>query len=114
MSSTYIPSTYVMNLVITLIVLAALAWFINTRLAMDQHFRTILNLALGLVVVGICLWLVNTFIPMANSIKAILNIVVVIAVCVRVLQMFGLWAPLVGMWNDLTRSLHPNGILASR
>jgi hypothetical protein len=105
-STTYLPSPYVINLVIALVVLAALGWFINTRLAMDPHVRMIVNLALGLVVVGICLWLVNTFIPMAASIKAILNIVVVIAVCVRVLQIFGLWGDVVAMWHNLTRTLH--------
>ncbi|HLH42914.1 MAG TPA: Thivi_2564 family membrane protein [Bryobacteraceae bacterium] len=107
MSSTYLPSPYVINLVIALAVLAAIGWFVNARLALDQHIRAIVNLALGLVVVGICLWLVNTFIPMAATIKAILNIVVVVAVCVRVLQIFGMWGAVVGLWNSLTRSLHP-------
>jgi hypothetical protein len=106
MSTTYMPSTHLINLVIALLVLAALAWFINTHVAIEPHFRMGVDLALGLVAVGICLWLINTFIPMANSIKAILNIVVVIAVCVQVLQFFGLWGPLVGLWNNLTRSLH--------
>jgi hypothetical protein len=106
MSSTYMPSTHLINLVIALVVLAALAWFINTAIAIDPTVRTGVDVALGLVVIGICLWLINTFIPMASSIKAILNIVVVIAVCVQVLQFFGLWAPLVGVWHHLTRSLH--------
>jgi thiol:disulfide interchange protein len=43
-------------------------------------------------VVGVALWLINRFIPMASSIKTILNAVVVIAVCVWLLQVFGLWA----------------------
>jgi hypothetical protein len=106
MSTTYMPSTHLINLVIALVVLAALAWFINTHVAIEPQLRMGVDLALGLVAVGICLWLINTFIPMANSIKAILNIVVIIAVCVQVLQYFGLWAPLVGLWDNLTRSLH--------
>jgi hypothetical protein len=37
------------------------------------------------------LWVINSFIPMAGSIKSILNVVVVIAVCVWLLQVTGLW-----------------------
>ena len=51
----------------------------------------LIHIVLVLLVVGIALWLVNTYVPMAGSIKAILNVVVVVAVCVWVLQAFGLW-----------------------
>jgi len=51
----------------------------------------LINVVLVLLVVGILLWLINTYVPMAGSIKTILNVVVVIAVCVWVLQAFGLW-----------------------
>jgi predicted membrane protein len=44
-----------------------------------------------LIVVGVGLWLINRFIPMASSIKTILNVVVVVAVCVWILQVVGLW-----------------------
>ena len=54
----------------------------------------LVSVVLTLIVVGVLLWLVNTFIPMAGSIKTILNAVVVIAVCVWVLNAFGLWGPL--------------------
>jgi predicted membrane protein len=50
---------------------------------------------LVLIVVGMLLWLINTYIPMAGSIKTILNVVVVLAVCVWVLNAFGLWTPVV-------------------
>jgi hypothetical protein len=55
----------------------------------------LINIVLPLIVVGFALWLVNRFIPMASSIKTILNLVVVVAVGVWVLQMTGLWAPLI-------------------
>ena len=51
----------------------------------------LIYVVLVLLVVGIGLWLINTYVPMAHSIKSILNIVVVVAVCVWVLQAFGLW-----------------------
>ncbi len=51
----------------------------------------LLNLVVALIVVGVGLWLINRFIPMASSIKTILNVVVVVAVCVWVLQVVGLW-----------------------
>jgi predicted membrane protein len=50
---------------------------------------------LVLIIVGMLLWLINTYIPMAGSIKTILNVVVVLAVCVWVLNAFGLWTPVV-------------------
>lgn len=51
----------------------------------------LINIVVVLVVVGVALWLINRFIPMASSIKSILNAVVVIAVCIWLLQVFGLW-----------------------
>jgi hypothetical protein len=52
----------------------------------------LLNLVVVLIVVGVALYLINRYIPMASSIKSILNVVVVIAICVWVLQVTGLWA----------------------
>jgi hypothetical protein len=52
----------------------------------------LLNLVVILVIVGVGLYLINRYIPMASSIKSILNVVVVIAVCVWLLQVTGLWA----------------------
>ena len=51
----------------------------------------LVNIVIALVVVGVALWLINNFIPMASSIKTVLNVVVVVAVCVWVLQVMGLW-----------------------
>ena len=53
-----------------------------------------INLVIALNIVGVALWAINRFIPMASSIKTILNVVVVVAVCVWVLQVTGLWGPL--------------------
>ena len=52
---------------------------------------SLVYIVLVLIIVGMALWVINTFVPMAGSIKAILNVVVVIAVCVWLLQAFGLW-----------------------
>jgi predicted membrane protein len=52
----------------------------------------LINIVVVLIVVGVALWLINRYIPMASSIKTILNVVIVIAVCVWVLQAFGLWS----------------------
>jgi hypothetical protein len=51
----------------------------------------LLNLVVALIVVGVALWAINRFIPMASSIKTILNVVVVVAVCIWVLRVVGLW-----------------------
>ena len=51
----------------------------------------LIYVVLALIIVGMGLWLINAYIPMAGSIKRILNVVVVIAVCVWLLQITGLW-----------------------
>jgi hypothetical protein len=112
---------------IALILVAILAWFINTYKPMrdgvgtraevvtgesigvpEGNMKKIANLVLLLVVIGIFLWLINTYVPMAGSIKAILNIVVVVATCVLVLKVAGLWSEIVKMWNDLVTHRLPH------
>lgn len=51
----------------------------------------LLNVVVVLIIVGVGLYLINRYIPMASSIKTILNVVVVVAVCVWLLQVAGLW-----------------------
>jgi predicted membrane protein len=63
-------------------------------LSLPEEYKKmpLLNLVLVLIVVGVALWLINNFIPMASSIKTILNVVVVVAVCIWVLQVTGMWS----------------------
>jgi NADH:ubiquinone oxidoreductase subunit 5 (subunit L)/multisubunit Na+/H+ antiporter MnhA subunit len=51
----------------------------------------LLNVVVLLTIVGVGLYLINRYIPMASSIRTILNVVVVIAVCVWLLQVTGIW-----------------------
>lgn len=51
----------------------------------------LVSVVIVLVIVGVILYLINSYIPMASSIKSILNIVVVVAVCVWLLKVAGLW-----------------------
>jgi hypothetical protein len=51
----------------------------------------LIQIVIVLVVVGVALWLINTYIPMASAIKSILNLVVVIAVCIWLLKVLGMW-----------------------
>jgi hypothetical protein len=88
-------------LLIALAVVALIARFVNTRAEIPAEIKRVVNLVVGLIVVGVALWLINTFIPMAESIKTILNVVVVVATCVYVLQAFGVWNNVVGMWKGM-------------
>ena len=90
------------DIAIAVAIIVAFAWLINTRNVFAEEVKPILNLVLALILVGMALWLINTYIPMAGSIKAILNIVVIVATCVRILQVVGLWNELVRLWGDLT------------
>jgi membrane-bound ClpP family serine protease len=91
--------------VLSLILIAIIAWFVNKRMPAEVNFKPIVNIVMSLIIIGIVLWLINTYIPMAGAIKAILNIVVVIATCVFVLKAFGLWSEVVRLWTDLTSRL---------
>jgi predicted membrane protein len=88
-------------LVITLIVVAAIAVFVNANARTPSRVKPLVNLVLALIVIGMALWLINTYVPMAGSIKAILNIVVIVGTCVMVLQTVGLWTRVVEMWNGM-------------
>jgi hypothetical protein len=89
-------------IVITLVLVAGIAWLSRTYVPVPPNFRGVVDVVLGLIVVGILLWLVNAYIPMAGSIKGLLNIVVVVACCVWVLQAFGLWGQIVRFSRNLT------------
>lgn len=52
---------------------------------------SLLSVVVVLIVIGVGLYLINRYIPMASSIKTILNVVVIVAVCVWLLQVAGLW-----------------------
>jgi hypothetical protein len=52
---------------------------------------TLVSLVLVLIIIGVALYLVNSFIPMDPKIKTIINVVVVVAVCVWLLDVFGVW-----------------------
>ncbi|HYF51923.1 MAG TPA: Thivi_2564 family membrane protein [Planctomycetota bacterium] len=54
----------------------------------------LISIVVTLIVVGVLLWLANTMIPMDGKIKQILNVVVIIVVCLWLLQVFGVLAPL--------------------
>jgi hypothetical protein len=98
-------------LLIALAVVALIARFANTRADLPDQMKRVVNLVVALIVVGIALWLINTFIPMAVSIKTIINIVVVVATCVFVLQVLGIWNQMVkmgqGMWARMTAPKPP-------
>lgn len=49
-----------------------------------------ISLIVTLIIIGVLLYLVNALIPMDAKIKLIINVVVVIAVCVWLLEGFGL------------------------
>jgi predicted membrane protein len=88
-------------LVLSLIVVGAVAWVVNTYVPIPEKIRPVLNVVLALLVVGMALWLINTYVPMAESIKTILNFVVIVATCVLVLQALGLWNQVVKIWTNI-------------
>jgi len=86
---------------LTLAIVALAAWLTRAYIPIPANVRPILNVVLGLIAVGIILWFIDNYVPMAGVIKSILNLVVVLAVCVWVLQAFGLWKPVVETCRDL-------------
>jgi hypothetical protein len=51
---------------------------------------SIVSLVVALIIVGVVLYLINQVIPMDAKIKTIINVIVVLAVCLWLLQVFGL------------------------
>lgn len=88
-----------LDVVLALIVLWVIMLLMRTYVPLGDIFKSIVTVVLGLMLVGVGLWVINTYIPMAGVIKAILNIVVVVATCVWVLQVFGLWTDVVRLWG---------------
>ena len=50
----------------------------------------LISILIVLIIIGVVLYLVNTYIPMAAPIKTVINVVVVIALCLWLLNGFGL------------------------
>ena len=51
---------------------------------------SLVGLVVLLVVIGVGLYLVNTLLPMDPKIRTLINVLVVLAVCVWLLEAFGL------------------------
>jgi hypothetical protein len=54
----------------------------------------LINVIIVLVIVGVLLYIVETLLPLDATIKRIIHIVVVLAVCIWLLQAFGIIGPL--------------------
>lgn len=54
----------------------------------------LMNVLIVLVIVGVLLYLVETLLPIDATIRRIIHIVVVLAVCIWLLQVFGIIGPL--------------------
>ena len=57
----------------------------------------LVTVIITLVVVGAALWAINTYIPMAKPVKTILNVVVVVILAIWLLQAFGLLGSIRGI-----------------
>lgn len=51
---------------------------------------TLIELLLVLVIIGVCLYVFNRVVPVEGNIRLIINAIVIIAVCIWVLEVFGL------------------------
>jgi|SRR6185437_1986431 len=96
-----------LQIIVAMAIVVLAACLVNRYLP-SRNTQTIINTVLMLIVVGMALWALNTYIPMAGAIRAILNILVVVAVCVRVLQVLGLWGPAMRLWRNLTTHHEPH------
>ena len=54
----------------------------------------LINVIIVLVVVGVLLYVVETLLPIDATIRRIIHIVVILAVCIWLLQAFGIIGPL--------------------
>jgi hypothetical protein len=54
----------------------------------------LINVIIVLVIVGVLLYVVETLLPIDATIKRIIHIIVIFAVCIWLLQAFGIIGPL--------------------
>jgi hypothetical protein len=54
----------------------------------------LINVIIVLVIVGVLLYIVETLLPIDATIKRIIHIVIILAVCIWLLQAFGIIGPL--------------------
>jgi len=54
----------------------------------------LINVIIVLVVVGVLLYVVETLLPIDATIKRIIHIIIILAVCIWLLQAFGIIGPL--------------------
>jgi len=54
----------------------------------------LINVIIVLVVVGVLLYVVETLLPIDATIRRIIHIIVILAVCIWLLQSFGIIGPL--------------------
>lgn len=54
----------------------------------------LINVIILLVIVGVLLYVVETLLPIDATIKRIIHIVIILAVCIWLLQAFGIIGPL--------------------
>jgi len=54
----------------------------------------LINVIIVLVIVGVLLYVVETLLPIDATIKRIIHIIVILAVCIWLLQAFGIIGPL--------------------
>ncbi len=50
-----------------------------------------ISLLVTLIIVGVLLYLLNSLVPMDSRIKTIINVIVILAVCIWLLEGFGLF-----------------------
>lgn len=53
---------------------------------------SLIGILVVLVIVGVLLYLANTVLPIDGRIKTLINVIVILAVCVWLLEVFGLVA----------------------
>ena len=54
----------------------------------------LINVIIVLVIVGVLLYVVETLLPIDATIKRIIHVVIILAVCIWLLQAFGIIGPL--------------------
>jgi hypothetical protein len=54
----------------------------------------LINVIIVLVIVGVLLYVVETLLPIDATIRRIIHIIIILAVCIWLLQVFGIIGPL--------------------
>ena len=77
------------QLINAVVVIGLCVWLLNLFGLFERNPTGLVDIVVILVVLGLVVYLLNVYVPMAQPIKIVVNAIIILAVCVWLLDAFG-------------------------